>query len=86
MNISGVLVHTIPDQSNEVKTRLMEIPGVEVHAVTENGRLIVTIEDDDEKVVADRALNLHQCEGVISAAMIYQYGNDDEDFEEEISI
>ncbi|MEN8217975.1 MAG: chaperone NapD [Pseudomonadota bacterium] len=86
MNISGVLVHTIPEQADEVKTRLMEIPGVEVHAVTENGRLIVTIEDDDEKVVADKALDLHQCQGVISAAMIYQYGNNDEDFEEEISI
>jgi len=84
MNISGVLVHA--KQADEVKKRLMEIPGVEVHAVTENGRLIVTIEDDDEKVVADRALALHQCEGVISAAMIYQYGNNDEDFEEEISL
>ncbi len=84
MNISGILVQTMPEQSDEVKKRLMEMPGVEVHAVTENGRLVVTIEDDDEKMVADRALNLHQCEGVISAAMIYQYGNQDEDLEEEI--
>ncbi len=86
MNISGVLVHAHPEQADDVKTRLLEIPGVEVHAVTENGRLIITVEDDDEKMVADTMLNLHQCEGVISAAMIYQFGNDDEDLEEKISI
>ncbi len=86
MNISGILVHANPEQVDEVKTRLMEMQGVKVHAVIEDGRLIVTVENEDEKVVADTVLKFHQCEGVISAAMVYQYGNEDEDFEEEISI
>jgi nitrate reductase NapD len=86
MNISGVLVHAHPEQVEDVKQRLMEFSGVEVHAVTENGRLIVTIEDENEKIVADTALKLHQCEGVISAAMVYQYGSQDDNPEEELSI
>ena len=86
MNISGILIHAMPQQAEDVKKRLLALPGVEVHAVTEEGRLIVTVENDDEKIVADTALNLHRCEGVISAAMIYQYGNHDDDLDEEMII
>ncbi|MDM8558508.1 chaperone NapD [Candidatus Parabeggiatoa sp. HSG14] len=86
MNISGVLVHADSKKIDQVKNRLIEMPGVEVHAVTENGRLVVTVEEDDEKMMADTVLNLHHCEGVLSAVMVYQYGNDNEDFEEEIEI
>ncbi|RKZ88638.1 MAG: glutamate synthase [Candidatus Parabeggiatoa sp. nov. 1] len=77
MNISGVLVHARPEQVAQVEKQLTEIPGVEVHAVTENGRLVVTVEQDNDKMIADTVLNIHNCEGVLSAAMVYQYGDDD---------
>jgi len=86
MNIAGVLVHAMPEQVDAVKKRLIEISGVEIHAVTDDGRLIITVEDEDGKVVGNTVINLHQCEGVISAAMVYQYGDDDEALEEEIVI
>lgn len=82
MNISGVLVHAKPEQIEQVKQLLQNIPGVEVHAVTENGRLITTVEQDSETTIADTVLNIPNYEGVISAAMVYQYGDDEneEDF------
>ena len=46
MNISGVLVHTRPEQTNVVKNELDNLFGVEVHAATEDGRLVVTIENE----------------------------------------
>jgi len=82
MNISGVLVHAKPDQVDQVEKQLTAIPGVEVHTVTENGRLVVTVEQDFEKMIADTVLNIHNCEGVLSAAMVYQYGDDDTDEQE----
>jgi len=84
MNIAGVLVHANPKQVNEVKEQLVKIPGVEVHAATDDGRLIVTIEEDEEKMMADTIINLHHYEGVLSAVLIYQYSHD-ENLEEEIS-
>jgi periplasmic nitrate reductase NapD len=77
MNISGVLVHAKPEQIAQLEKQLTKIPGLEVHAVTENGRMVVTIEQDNDKLIADTILNLHNYEGVLSAAMVYQYGDDD---------
>jgi nitrate reductase NapD len=82
MNIAGVLVHAHPKQVAQVKKQLLEMPGVEVHVVTDDGRLIVTVEQDDDHRMADTMLNLHHCEGVLSAAMVYQYGDDDTDKQE----
>ncbi len=85
MNIAGVLVYANLKHVNDVKKQLVKIPGVEVHATTDDGRLIVTIEKDEEKIMADTIVNLHHYEGVVSVVLIYQYSHD-ENLEEKISI
>ncbi len=77
MNISGVLVHVNPEKLDKASEQLLTIPGVEIHATTDDGRLIVTIEDDNNMIV-DTVINLHQFDGIISAVMVYQYSNNDE--------
>lgn len=79
MNISGVLVNALPANSESVKLNLEKIPGVEVHAISEEGRMVVTIEDHDSRAMADTALHLHDVPGVISAAMIYHHYEEDHD-------
>ena len=76
MNIAGVLIHTRPGAMAAVRVRLEEIPGTVVHAETDDGRLIVTVEHDEDSVVADTVLGLHRLEGVLSAAMVYQQSED----------
>ncbi|HXK29251.1 MAG TPA: chaperone NapD, partial [Candidatus Binatia bacterium] len=44
MNISSLLIHAQPQRAEHVRAQLEQLPGVEVHAVTEEGRLIVTVE------------------------------------------
>ena len=84
MNISGVLVHANPEKLDQVNEQLLAMPGVEIHAATDDGRLVVTIENDDDKVIVDTVMNLHQHDGIISAVMVYQYSNDDENFKENV--
>jgi periplasmic nitrate reductase NapD len=79
MNISGVLVHAKLEQVDKVKEQLVEIPGVEVHATTDNGRLVVTIEHENDTMIGETVVNLHNIEGVLSAAMVYQYGDDEDE-------
>lgn len=79
MNIAGVLVHALPDKSDTVQGVLQTIQGLEIHAATEDGRLVVTLEDDDHKRMADMVLNLHRLDGVLSAAMVYQYSDEHEE-------
>ncbi|MFK5968684.1 MAG: chaperone NapD [Candidatus Marithrix sp.] len=84
MNISGVLVNANPDKISIVKEKFAEITGLEVHAVTEDGRLVITLECDDDKMMADTVIEINNCEGVLSAVMTYQYGN--ENLDEEIPV
>jgi len=85
MNICGVLVLARRGERERVKERLEQQPGVEVHALTEEGRLVVTVEDESHKVTADGVLGLQDVEGVLSAAMIYQYSDFLESSAQEVS-
>jgi nitrate reductase NapD len=81
-NICGVLVHTRPGNVADVQARLADLPGVEVHAATEEGRVVVTVEDTPDRLALDTINDIFQTEGVINASLVYQY-TDDEDLPQE---
>lgn len=73
MNIAGVIVHVRPEDSEPVKERLAMLPGVEVHAVTDEGKMVVTVEEDDDCSMSENVMKLQNIDGVVSAAMIYHH-------------
>lgn len=73
MNIAGVLVHARSDSSEQVAASLGQIPGLEIHARTEDHRFVVTIEEHDQAIISETLLKLYSVEGVLSAAMVYQH-------------
>jgi nitrate reductase NapD len=81
-NICGVLVHTRPGNLEDVSGRLAALPGVEVHAATDEGRVVVTVEDTPERLAIETIDDIFQTAGVINASLVYQY-TDDEDLPQE---
>ncbi len=75
-NICGVLVHANMQNIHQVEACLKEIPGVEVHTTTDDGRLIVTVESDQRKYVADTITGFYDVDGVLSASMVYQFSDE----------
>ncbi len=76
IDICGVLVHAKPGSAKQVKDRLLALPGVEVHSVTADHRLIVTVDQADceeEKMMTKTINSFHDVKGVLSAALVYQY-------------
>ena len=71
MNITGVIVHARPEKAAAVRAQLVQIAGVEVHAVTDEGKLIVTVEEESDRILADTVLSLRDVPGVLSASMVY---------------
>jgi len=71
MNISGVLVRSRPEKLDAVQARLGKLTGVEVHGANPDGRLVVTVEEDGNRAMADTVLRVQDLPGVISASMIY---------------
>lgn len=76
MNISSVIVHTYPQEMSELQQQLESLPGVDVHAAMDDGRIIITIEDTPESVPAKVLMNVQNLQGVLSAAMVYNYCDD----------
>lgn len=76
MNISGIVLRTRPEHAGEVRATLAALPGVEVHAATSDGRLVLTLEDAGTASAADTFVRLHDIRGVMSVAMIYQYSDE----------
>ncbi|HIJ89525.1 MAG: chaperone NapD [Desulfobulbaceae bacterium] len=78
MNIAGVLVHARADSSEQVAASLGRMPGLEIHARTEDHRFVVTIEEQENSVISETLLKLHTVDGVLSAAMVYQHAEPEE--------
>lgn len=78
MNISGVIVRARPENVAAVRKRLAAIDGVDVHAATEDGRLIVTVEEESDRLLADAVLRLNSVPGVLAASMVYHQYDDEE--------
>ena len=77
MNIASLVVHTRPGDRDQIADQLLALPGVEIHATTDDGRLVVTVEHDASQVAADTLTAIHETKGVISAAITFQYGDNE---------
>lgn len=73
MHISGVLVHAKPDRLPQIRDSLSHIDGVEIHAGNEEGKLIVTVEREDEGATASVFEQFYQIPGLLSATMVYHH-------------
>lgn len=71
MNICGVLIHVDPRRIRNVQDALMLIPGLEMHQVVENGRIVATVEDTAEHLALDALSEIHKTSGVVAAALVY---------------
>jgi nitrate reductase NapD len=77
VNICGILVHIHPQEYPAMRERLQSIPGVEVHGLSDEGRTVVTLEEDDEDRMAESMFAIQKTEGVLSASMIYHHREDE---------
>jgi nitrate reductase NapD len=82
MNISGVLVRSLPENINAVTARLEALAGVEVHGASPDGRLVVTVEESGDRAMADTVVRMQDLPGVLSASMIYHQYEEEPDPEE----
>lgn len=71
MNISSAIIHARPGDVAIVQAGLATLDGVEVHAVSPEGKLIVTIETEDDSSNVATYERIGQLDGVLSAAMVY---------------
>lgn len=77
MNLSSLVVHARPGKTPLLHAAMHGLPGVEVHAATDDGRLVVTVEECAESSVADTMMKIQTMEGVLSMSLAYHYCDND---------
>ncbi|MCA1908674.1 MAG: chaperone NapD [Magnetospirillum sp.] len=81
-NICGVLVHVVPARRQQIRAELEARPGVEVHTMTDDGKLVVVVEDAEGQWAGSIITSFHDIDGVLSVALVYHHF--DKDLEGEI--
>lgn len=73
MHISSLIVDARADQAAELRDTLATWPGVEVHALTPEGRLVLTLETDTDAQTTDLYARIGTARGVMSLALVYHH-------------
>lgn len=76
MNICGCLVHAAPARATKLRSVMEATPGVEVHGQSDDGRLVVVVEDTAARLASEIIMDLHQLPGVISLTLCCHHFED----------
>lgn len=73
VNICGVLVRTIPDSLGFVSKALSQLQGVEVHSQSLEGKIVVTVEENNQKMISQIIESFNDIKGVVATSLVYQH-------------
>jgi nitrate reductase NapD len=73
MSICSLVVQARPENLSSVSGDLSTMQGVEVHASSEAGKLVVTIDHPHREVCSQTMMDMQNIPGVLSSSLIYEY-------------
>jgi nitrate reductase NapD len=85
LHIASLVVHTTPRRMAPVAAAISGLPDALVHAMSANGKLVVTLEARTAEAMSALVARIQHVDGVLSAALVYQCADSLEAMNEEIS-
>ncbi|MHC9245232.1 chaperone NapD [Aeromonas jandaei] len=70
-HVSSLVVLTQPTLRHQLAEEIAALDGVEIHAVTDEGKLVVTLEGASQRPIMAAIDAIQAMPGVLSAALIY---------------
>ena len=71
VHISSMVVHTRPEHLEAVKRGIELVPGTEIHAESDCGKLVVVVESSTQNHITDTIEKIAGLPNVLSAALVY---------------
>ncbi len=84
IHISGIAIHTRPDDTQAVLEQLSLLPAAQVHASTADGRLVITLETESTHQTLDYMDAIRSLRGVLNAVLVYQHAESANAMDEEV--
>lgn len=75
MSIASLVLRIHPETRAEAESALLELPGVECHGMSEDGKLIVTVEDVEGSAMSDTLIAVHRVPQVLAATLAYEHSD-----------
>ena len=79
MSIASLVLRIYPDSRPEAEAALLAFPGVECHGMSEDGRLVVTVEDTPHSAMSDTLIAIHRVPQVLAATLAYEHSENTPD-------
>lgn len=73
MNIVSLVLRIKPETRAEAEAALTAFPGVECHGMSEDGKLVVTVEDAEGVSMSDTLIALHRVPQVLATTLAYEH-------------
>lgn len=73
MTICSLVVYARPENMDAIENKISTLEGVEVHAKSEDGKLVISIDHPDRVHCSETIMGLHNVPGVINTALVYEY-------------
>ena len=71
LHISSLIVHARPEVAGAIRAAIERVPGMEVHAVSPVGKMVVTLETDSEAEIVTRLNGVSLLDGVYAATLVF---------------
>ncbi|MBM0490229.1 sorbose reductase [Aeromonas jandaei] len=70
-HVSSLVVLTQPTLRHQIAEEITALDGAEIHAITNEGKLVVTLEGSSQRPIMAAIDAIQAMPGVLSAALIY---------------
>ena len=73
MTICSLVVYARPNDAAVVEAVISSLDGVDVHAASNEGKLVVSLDHPDRTYCAETIMDLSNIDGVLSTTLVYEY-------------
>jgi len=77
MHVAGVVVKTRPEDLPAVRQSIESMAGADIHASSEEGKLVVTLIGEDRKEVANALMGLGDIDRILNSTLVYEESDSD---------
>ncbi len=70
-HVTSLVVHAQPKAVSQVETNIRALTGADIHAVTDEGKFVVTLEGETQGAILDNVEAINALEGVLNTSLIY---------------
>ncbi|OAN13911.1 nitrate reductase [Photobacterium jeanii] len=71
VHISSLVVHVKPESLSDVKAQILEMPNTEIHGESEEGKIIVVLETENQGYVTDTIDKINNLNNVLTTFLVY---------------